>query len=283
MESWKIPPSVSDWKNAKGYCVPLDKRVASSDARRMRQDDAHVSDGFASLSEALYVAEQKAREAMMIRDKVRREICMKEKEQREHRLREIANEARAAFAAAAPAAQPVDAEGARIREELRRERRREASREKRSRVTRERDRDVSERIALGMARTGVAGAGEVTYDERLFNQGTGMGSGFAADDVYNVYCGRLFAAQPPALSELYRPNKNADSDAYGADADEQLEKISKTDRFKPDRGFSGAAGLTDGKRERPVEFDASEESVEADDPFVELDRFMSRVKEGKKD
>ncbi|OEL21656.1 SNW domain-containing protein 1 [Dichanthelium oligosanthes] len=301
MEDWKIPPNVLDWKNPKGYCIPLDKRVAS-DGRRMQ--DVQVSDGFASLSEALYVAERKSREAIEMRDKVRTELRMKEEEQRERKLREIANLARAEAASdAAPAPPPVDAEDARdqliqqqweermqreldmVREERRRqrerERRREASRGKKSRVTRDRDRDVGERIALGMVTTGAAGAGEVTYDERLFNQDTGMDSGFAADDLYNVYSGRLFAAQP-ALSTLYRPNRHGDSDIYG-DADEQLEKTTKTtDMFKPDRGFSGAPERPAGKRERPVEFDTPEESVEAYDPFVELDQYMARVKEGKK-
>lgn len=68
-----------------------------------------------------------------------------------------------------------------------------------------------------MASTG--GAGEVTYYERLFNQNMGKDSGFAGDDQYNVYSGRLFAAQS-ALSMLYRLNKNGDSDIYG-DANEQ--------------------------------------------------------------
>lgn len=26
---WKIPPCVSNWKNAKGYTIPLDKRLAA--------------------------------------------------------------------------------------------------------------------------------------------------------------------------------------------------------------------------------------------------------------
>ncbi|KAI5016396.1 hypothetical protein ZWY2020_006247 [Hordeum vulgare] len=31
---WKVPPCVSDWKNPKGYSIPLDKRqLASSDGR----------------------------------------------------------------------------------------------------------------------------------------------------------------------------------------------------------------------------------------------------------
>jgi SNW domain-containing protein 1 len=68
-----------------------------------------------------------------------------------------------------------------------------------------------------------AAPGELTYDERLFNQDTGMDSGFA-DDQYNVYSGRLFAVQPVALSMLYRPNKHGNSNVYG-DADEHIEKI----------------------------------------------------------
>ncbi|GAU37207.1 hypothetical protein TSUD_144400 [Trifolium subterraneum] len=66
-----------------------------------------------------------------------------------------------------------------------------------------------------------------------------MSSGFATDDQYNVYERGLFTAQP-TLSTLYRPKKNLDNEAYGG-ADEQLEKIMKTDRFMPDKGFAGAS------------------------------------------
>ncbi|WVZ81956.1 hypothetical protein U9M48_029279 [Paspalum notatum var. saurae] len=296
MEDWRIPPSVSDWKNPKGYSIPLDKRAAAAaDGRRM--EDVQVSDGFAGLSEALYVAERKAREAIEARDKVRMELRMREQEQREQQLREIANKARAERASdAAPAPPPPvyaaeqrweeRAQRDTVRQERRRqrewERRREASSGKKSRVTRDRDRDVGERIALGMASTGGAGAGEVTYDERLFNQDTGMDSGFAADDQYNVYSGRLFGVQPAlSTTALFRPNKHGDSDIYGC-ADEQIEKMTKTDMFKPHKGFSGALDRADGKRERPCELDGPVESGEAEDPFVELDRYMSKVNEGKK-
>ncbi|CAN6198306.1 unnamed protein product [Urochloa humidicola] len=108
-----------------------------------------------------------------------------------------------------------------------------------------------------------------------------MGSGFAGDDMYSVYSERLFTARP-ALSAVYGPNsKHGDSSVYGEDANEEIERIARTERFKPDRGFSGTAERQAGKRERPVEFGAPEESEEADDPF-ELDRYMTRVKEGKK-
>ncbi|CAN6178759.1 unnamed protein product [Urochloa humidicola] len=291
-EGWKIPPSVTDWKNNQGYCVPLDKRVAW-DGRRIMQD-VHISDGFAGLSEALYVAEQKAREAIKTREKYHAEVMMRWKQMAEDRLRKTASEARAEAAAAAaasggdaaPAAPPGEEEGRAQRDVVREERRRERESERRreaasGRVARDRDRDVGERIALGMASTGGA-AGEVGYDERLFNQDAGMGSGFVADDMYNIYSERLFAALP-ALSTLYKPNnKHGDSGTYGEDADEEIERIARTDRFKPDRGLSGTAERPGGKRERPVEFGTPEESTEADDDPFELDRYMTRVKEGKK-
>ncbi|MFS7941837.1 putative SKI-interacting protein, SKIP [Helianthus anomalus] len=55
---WKIPPCVSNWKNPKGYTIPLDKRLAA-DGRGLQQ--LQINNHFAQLSEALYVAEQQAR------------------------------------------------------------------------------------------------------------------------------------------------------------------------------------------------------------------------------
>lgn len=48
----------------------------------------------------------------------------------------------------------------------------------------------------------VAG-GEVMYDQRLFNQDQGMGSGFGAEDSYGVYDKALFADRSGA-GALYR-------------------------------------------------------------------------------
>ncbi|TYJ29488.1 hypothetical protein E1A91_A06G071900v1 [Gossypium mustelinum] len=171
---------------------------------------------------------------------------------------------------------------AKIREERRRERERErrleakdAAMGKKSKITRDRDRDISEKVALGMASTGAGRGGEVMYDQRLFNQEKGMDSGFATDDQYNIYDKGLFTAQP-TLSTLYRPKKDVDSEMYGG-ADEQLEKIMKTERFKPDKAFAGTSEKS-GPRDRPVEF---EKEVEEADPFG-LDQFLTEVKKGKK-
>ncbi|VAI61094.1 unnamed protein product [Triticum turgidum subsp. durum] len=316
-QDWKIPPCISNWKNPKGYTIPLDKRLAA-DGRGLQE--VQINDNFAKLSEALYVAEQKAREAVQMRSKVQRELMLKEKERKEQELRALAQKARMERSGAPPPSTGMPVGGGRererervddgdadmdleqpreqrretreerearierdrIREERRRERERErrleakeaAGTHKKSKLTRDRDRDVGEKVALGMAHTG-AKTGEVMYDQRLFNQDKGMDSGFAADDQYNVYSKGLFTAQS-SMSSLYRPKKDGDSEVYGGDANEQLEKVMKTERFKPDKAFTGAPERA-GKRDRPVEFDKQEEA----DPFG-LDQFLTEVKKGKK-
>ncbi|XP_024967598.1 SNW/SKI-interacting protein A-like [Cynara cardunculus var. scolymus] len=312
-QDWKIPPCISNWKNPKGYTIPLDKRLAA-DGRGLQE--VQINDNFAKLSEALYVAEQKAREAVAMRSKVQKEMMMKDKERKEQELRALAQKARSERTGAVAPAAPLSSnhimmdmdgpmrnehEHERVkeretreereerlqREKIREERRRERERERRleakdaamgkkSKITRDRDRDISEKVALGMASAGGSRGGEVMYDQRLFNQEKGMDSGFATDDQYNVYDKGLFTTQP-TLSTLYRPKKDADDEMYGG-ADEQMEKIRKTDRFKPDKGFSGA-GEKSGPRDRPVEFE--KEVAEEADPFG-LDQFLTEVKGGKK-
>lgn len=47
-DAWKIPPSISNWKNPKGYMIPLDKRLAT-DGRDLQENK--INDAFANLSE----------------------------------------------------------------------------------------------------------------------------------------------------------------------------------------------------------------------------------------
>ena len=99
--------------------------------------------------------------------------------------------------------------------------------------------------------------------------------GFAADDTYNVYDKGLFADR--SASSLYRPKKDAaDSEVYGG-ADDQLDKVMKTDRFRPDKGFAGTTERP-GSRDKPVEFEKNQDEA---DPFG-LDQFLTEVKKGKK-
>ncbi|KAL6192437.1 hypothetical protein ACLB2K_033525 [Fragaria x ananassa] len=286
-KEWSIPPCISQFKNPKGYTIPLDKREGV-DGRRLQ--DVQVSENFAHLHDALHVAVLlKCKEELDLRTKVQMERKEKERETREQELRNIARRARAEgtdFAAAVSetngektATDTDETREERLkRDEIRQERERERrlTKNKRSRVTRDGNRDISEKIALGMACTGVgAGSGEVVmYDQRLFNQQTGMDSGFGNDDQYNVYEKRLFMAQPTLLS-LYRPKKDVDADTYGG-ADEQLDKIMKTDRFKPHKGFGGTTKRA-GPRDRPVEFD---QDVTEADPFG-LDEIMAKMKKAR--
>ncbi len=95
-------------------------------------------------------------------------------------------------------------------------------------------------------------SGEALYDSRLFNQSSGMDSGFGAEDEYNAYSKPLFDRGDGGT--IYRPKKS-DSEAYG-NPDEQLAKLKDTSKFKPDKGFKGAEA-NDGPRDGPVQFERS--------------------------
>ncbi|KAL5729541.1 hypothetical protein ACHQM5_002479 [Ranunculus cassubicifolius] len=60
----------------------------------MGLQEVQINDNFAKLSEALYVAEQKAREAVALRSKFQKYMLMKQKEMKEHELRALAQKAR---------------------------------------------------------------------------------------------------------------------------------------------------------------------------------------------
>ena len=88
---WNIPACISNWKNSRGFTIPLDKRLAA-DGRGLR--DHTIGDKFATLSESLYVAEKHARQEVRLRAQVQSRLALQEKEQREVELRELAQRAR---------------------------------------------------------------------------------------------------------------------------------------------------------------------------------------------
>ena len=178
------------------------------------------------------------------------------------------------------------------REALREDRRRERDRErrleerdrrgfKRSKLTRDKDRDVSEVVALGQARVGRANTGEAMYDQRLFNQDAGLASGLGADDAYNLYDKPLFADRSTA--GIYRPTAtNAGADV-GAGEDEEGGEGDGGGRrervFRPDVGFAGAEGAPGGGNHShraggPVQFEQEA------DPF-DLEGLIGDVKQGR--
>ncbi len=58
--------------------------------------------------------------------------------------------------------------------------------------------------------------GEVMYDQRLFNQEQGMGSGLASDDTYNLYDKALFADRGTGLFRPTAAAADEDAPAGGA-------------------------------------------------------------------
>jgi len=282
---WKIPPSISNWKNPKGYTIPLDKRLAA-DGRGLQE--VQINDNFAKLSEALYLAEQKAREAVETRARIQHELLNNQKERKEEELRKLAQQARMervggpgnqAVTTNEPALDNTtgrddgpamqgntgmsvdESEGKNQRDEIREERRRERERERRleaneahvgkkSKITRDRDRDVSEQIALGQSNLASGGAADVAYDQRLFDQEQGVSSGFHVDDAYDLYDKPLF---PDKGKGIYKPGASA-GDTEGAN--------------------------TASTRTGPVEYQRQGGNEADADPFG-LDAFLSEVKGGK--
>lgn len=287
-QAWKVPPCVSNWKNARGYTIPLDKRLAA-DGRGLLETT--INNKFASLTEALYVAERKASEDLRVRDQIRKKMSVREKEDRERELRDMASRARMERAGVlqglpeervleervqddgseegsrSPTSEAGESEAERVarlqRERLRIERRKERERElrlenmkgalRKNKVDRDQDRDVSEKIALGMHRGSGKLAGEAMYDSRLFNQSAGMDSGFGADDEYSTYSKPMVER---GEASVYRPKRD-DADVYG-DADAQMSKLADTSRFKADKGFVGTEAPQRGGRDAPVQFEKAD-------------------------
>ncbi|XP_013398400.1 SNW domain-containing protein 1-like [Lingula anatina] len=200
-------------------------------------------------------------------------MAQKEKEKKEESLRLLAQKAREQRAGIKRVDDGDDE--ARERDELRRDRQKDRQRErnlaraapdKRSKLQRDQDRDVSEKIALGLPNAGRSQ--DAQFDQRLFNQSKGMDSGFNEDDSYNVY-DKPWRGDQDIAGSIYRPSKNLDKDIYGDD----LDKLINTNRFVPDKEFSGTDRTR--RREGPVQFERDEE----EDPFG-LNKFLTEAKKG---
>ncbi|CAD6453535.1 f409a6a1-3c5c-4ef7-81a5-6f2826341972 [Sclerotinia trifoliorum] len=296
-EAWKIPPPVSNWKNPKGYTVPLDKRLAA-DGRGLQ--DVTINDKFAQFAEALFTADRHAREEVKQRALMQQRLAEKEKAQKEDHLRILAQKAREERAGAGAGSRRRDSRSSRSRsgsysdsdsersnsndeelrerEKMRQEKRRDEERKLRQSrmgterriqmMAREQNRDISEKVALGLAKP--TQSAETMFDSRLFNRTSGFDSGFNEDQAYDK---PLFAAQD-AISSIYRPRQNMDDDDDEAAAEGEMAKIQKSNRFGDALGkgtFKGAADVE--AREGPVQFEKDTGDV------FNVDDFLNKVGE----
>lgn len=314
-EAWRIPPPVSNWKNPKGYTVPLDKRLAA-DGRGLQ--DVTINDKFAQFADALFTADRHAREEVKQRAQMQQKLAEKERIQKEEQLRLLAQNARENRAQAkynkrnrsssgsrsrSPSSRARSdsdyEEATRERERMRRERRQQNEKELRQSrmgaerrtqvLAREMNRDISEKVALGLAKP--TQSAESMVDSRLFNQTSGFNAGFNEDQAYDA---PLFNAQN-TISSIYRPRTTVDDDIDEDSRGTEYDRIQKSNRFevlgKANKGFKGTAdaevrfetgrGLKSGAlmtswdfeqtRDGPVQFEkdavAAAAAASAADPF----------------
>lgn len=290
-EAWKIPPPISNWKNAKGYTVPLDKRLAA-DGRGLQ--DVTINDKFAQFAEALFSADRHAREEVKQRALMQQRLAEKEKAQKEENLRKLAQKAReerqgggrrdsrtsrsrSGSYSDSASDSGSDDEEVRAREKRRADNRRDAEQKLRQSrmgaerrvqmMAREQNRDISEKVALGLAKP--TQSKETMYDSRLFNQTSGFDSGFNEDQAYDA---PLFKAQN-VLNQLYAPRNNLDDGDEEEIADREMGKIMKNNRYGEVLGKSGFKGASDAEpRSGPVQF-----VKDTADAFANVDDFLNNV------
>ncbi|WRT65819.1 pre-mRNA-processing protein 45 [Kwoniella shivajii] len=328
-KDWMIPPCISNWKNNKGYTVPLDKRLAA-DGRGLQ--DVHINDNFAKFSEALYVADRHAREEVRARSQMQQLLAQKEKAQKEENLRLLAQRAReersgiTSSAAGASASGPPkelgmglggyasgsdsgsasgedesddedkasdeDEEAIREREQVRAEKRKEREKEMRmsnmgsemrsKMLAKEANRDISEKIALGLAKP--SASKETLLDSRLFNRES-LSTSFASEDTYNLYDKPLFQGSSAAAAIYKSANSGKGNDeSYGGGTEDGIRAELEKDRFalgNATRGFEGAD--SNEQREGPVQFekDTIVTLDGASDPFG-VEQFMDAARKGGK-
>ncbi|KAF9246340.1 pre-mRNA-processing protein 45 [Melanogaster broomeanus] len=315
-KEWMIPPCISNWKNNKGFTIPLDKRLAA-DGRGLQ--DVSINDNFAKFSESLFIADRHAREEVRQRALMQQKLAQKEKEAKEENLRLLAQRAREERSGVAPsvAVRPTaesravvtsalggygsgsdaassaadsedeedgdgDEEAAKIRDAMRAEKRRDRERDMRYQrakmLARQQNRDISEKIALGLAKPTMSK--ESMLDSRLFNQEK-LSNTFGDEDTYGLYDRPLFHGSTAAAA-IYKARGNiaaegSNDEAFGGGTEEGIGKALDNDRFglgKPRVGFEGANEQE--VREGPVQFEK-----DAGDVFG-LDKFLDEAKGGRK-
>ncbi|KAF9454630.1 pre-mRNA-processing protein 45 [Macrolepiota fuliginosa MF-IS2] len=315
-KEWMIPPCISNWKNNKGFTIPLDKRLAA-DGRGLQ--DVHINDNFAKFSEALFVADRHAREEVRQRALMQQKLAQKEKEAKEENLRMLAQRAREERSGVAPkpsastqAAMKTslaaygsgsesgsdagsgsesedsaeDEDARKIRDQMRAEKRREREREMRMNnmgqeqrakmLARQQNRDISEKIALGLAKPTLSK--ESMLDSRLFNQES-LSTSFGDDEAYSLYDRPLFHGSTAAAA-IYKARGNiteGNDDSFGGGTEEGIGKALGNDRFGIGRPKVGFEGASEQEvREGPVQFEKDTSDV------FGLNQFLDEAKTGKK-
>lgn len=279
-QDYKVPPCISNWKNARGYTIPLQMRL-SADGRTLKQHT--INEKFAKFADTVYIAEQQARRENEERNQIQQSIAYKDYLRKEDDLRKKAMEAK--LEKEKILREHMDAErghgdekltdaernALRQRELLRRINEREQERELRmaraginkSKMLRDAERDISEKVALGQAQPTIS---DSLIDQRLLNQNPGLDSGFKDDEDNIAFDKPLFPDRE--VMNIYGGLKDLQD---GIDDDVEESEMHQMLRKRTNKGFEGADNKA-GTRNRPVEF----ERGEAGDDYFGMQGFVSQ-------
>jgi SNW domain-containing protein 1 len=288
-QDWKVGPCISNWKNAKGYTIPLEMRL-SADGRNLR--DFTVSEKFSKFADVLYTAEKQARLEIEERNKMQESIKIVNTLKKEEELREAAKEARMKkMSMAVSNISSVkttkteeteimlgnkrrineDIEAEKIeRDNLRNIRKKEIERDRRFEIAskkgkihkaKDEDRDVSEKIALGQAQPTLK---DTMIDARLYNQTVGLEAGFKDEEDYDLYDKPLFVDRSAA--SIYKNVRGSTSIDDDVNESENLASTKKLMEKIYQRGkmFEGA-DVSKAEGGRPIEFEKDEEKYGLND------------------
>jgi SNW domain-containing protein 1 len=149
-------------------------------------------------------------------------------------------------------------------------------------TSREQNRDISEKIALGLAKP--TASKESLLDSRLFNREQ-LSTGFGDDESYSLYDKPLFQGSHAAAAIYKSRGKDVGNDeAFGGGTEEGIRDEMSRDRFQlgdATRGFEGAD--TNEIRDGPVQFE-KDVVISLDgtsDPFG-VEQFMDAARRGGK-
>ncbi|CDO73574.1 hypothetical protein BN946_scf185014.g44 [Trametes cinnabarina] len=318
-KEWMIPPCISNWKNNKGYTIPLDKRLAA-DGRGLQ--DVHINDNFAKFSEALFIADRHAREEVRQRALMQQKLAEKEKAQKEENLRLLAQRAREERAGIAPrtadalGAQPSksmaertaamqssigaygsgseseeeeeeeDEEAAKIRDQMRAEKRREREREMRmsNMGTEQRAKMLARQQNRDISEKIALGLAKPTLSKESMLDSRlfnqeSLSGSFADDDAYNLYDRPLFHGSSAAAA-IYKARGNISEGNQESFGGGTEEGIGQA--LENDRFGLGAPRVGfEGAHEQEVREGPVQFEKDTGDVFG-LDKFLDEAKSGRK-
>lgn len=218
-KNWRIPPCVSNYKNKGGFVVPLEMRLAADGRTGVAPT---INENFAKFSAALYASEKALRKELEEKERLKQQLAVEDFKRAENQIREKAllakqrrdqmlqnNELSAVGGTQADFISRFDDkddkeidEAERKRNEIRAMIRRENVRNLRMESmgskmraqVKDRERDITERIALGEDVIQHR-EGDLMVDHRLLNGEKGVNRGNLDEDQEDIYDRPLFKDQ----------------------------------------------------------------------------------------